>query len=208
MPLARVSELGAHQPFHARLTSAKTRGVLRGFGMACYIESSGVAPTRFAGALGARAGFFEAASIRVEPDGSVRAALGTHNHGQGHATTLGQILSTRLGVRQQQIEIVEGDTDLVPYGTGTFGSRTIAVGGSALERAAQKIIAKGRLIAAHMLEAAASDVDFARGWFVVAGTDRRVSFVAVAGAAYAPHNFPPETVEPGWADQAAYDPPS
>jgi carbon-monoxide dehydrogenase large subunit len=205
---ARALVLADYEKFELRRAEAARQGRLRGIGMACYVESSGVAPSRFAGALGARAGFFETASIRVEPDGSVRAALGTHNHGQGHATTLAQILSTRLGVPEQQIEIVEGDTDLVPYGTGTFGSRTIAVGGSALERAAQKIIAKGRLIAAHMLEAAASDVDFARGWFVVAGTDRRVSFAAVAGAAYTPHNFPLETVDPGWADQAAYDPPS
>ena len=205
---ARALALADYGNFELRRAAAVRRGRLRGIGMACYVESSGVAPSRLAGALGARAGFFETAFIRVEPDGSVRAALGTHNHGQGHATTLAQILATRLGVPVQQIEIVEGDTDLVPYGTGTFGSRTIAVGGSALERAAQKIIAKGRLIAAHMLEAAASDVEFARGWFVVSGTDRRVSFAAVAGAAHTPHNFPLETVEPGWADQAAYDPPS
>ena len=103
--------------------------------MACYVESSGVAPSRFAGALGARVGFYEAASIRVEPDGAVRAMLGTHNHGQGHATTLAQILSSRFGVSVEKIEVVEGDTDAVPHGTGTFGSRSIAVGGSALDRA-------------------------------------------------------------------------
>jgi aerobic carbon-monoxide dehydrogenase large subunit len=176
--------------------------------MACYVESSGVAPSRFAGALGARVGFYEAASIRVEPDGAVRAMLGTHNHGQGHATTLAQILSSRFGVPVEKIEVVEGDTDAVPHGTGTFGSRSIAVGGSALDRAADKIIAKGKLIAAHLLEAAAGDVDFADGAFVIAGTDRRVSFAAVARAAYVPHNFPLETVEPGLQETAVYDPPS
>ena len=204
----RALALAGYDKFEPRRAVAARRGRLRGIGLACYIESSGVAPSRFAGALGARAGFFESAAIRVEPDGSVRAALGTHNHGQGHATSLAQILCTRLGVPVEQIEIVEGDTDLVPYGTGTFGSRTMAVGGCALHRAAEKIVVKGKLIAAHMLEAAADDLSFADGWFAVAGTDRRVSFAAVASAAHIPHDFPLDTVEPGLADQASYDPPS
>src|SRR6478672_3249558 len=204
--LARA--LADYENFEKRRMQGEQRGRLRGIGMACYVESSGVAPSRFAGALGARVGFYEAASIRVEPDGAVRAMLGTHNHGQGHATTFAQILSARLGVPVEKIEVVEGDTDAVPHGTGTFGSRSIAVGGSALDRAADKIIAKGRLIAAHLLEAAAGDVDFADGAFVIAGTDRRVSFAAVARAAYVPHNFPLETVEPGLQETAVYDPPS
>ena len=176
--------------------------------MACYVESSGVAPSRFAGALGARVGFYEAASIRVEPDGAVRAMLGTHNHGQGHATTFAQILSSRLGVPVEKIEVIEGDTDAVPHGTGTFGSRSIAVGGCALDRAADKIIAKGKLIAGHLLEAAVPDIAFSGGAFLVTGTDRRVSFAAVAQAAYVPHNFPLETLEPGLQETAVYDPPS
>ena len=204
----RTLALADYDGFDKRRAQAARRGLLRGIGMACYVESSGVAPSRFAGALGARVGFYEAASIRVEPDGAVRAMLGTHNHGQGHATTLAQILSSRFGVPVEKIEVVEGDTDAVPQGTGTFGSRSIAVGGSALDRAADKIIAKGKLIAAHLLEAAAGDVDFSDGAFVIAGTDRRVSFAAVAQAAYVPHNFPLETVEPGWQDTAVYDPPS
>jgi carbon-monoxide dehydrogenase large subunit len=205
---ARTLALADYDGFEKRRVQAARRGLLRGIGMACYVESSGVAPSRFAGALGARVGFYEAASIRVEPDGAVRAMLGTHNHGQGHATTLAQILSSRFGVPVEKIEVVEGDTDAVPHGTGTFGSRSIAVGGSALDRAADKIIAKGKLIAAHLLEAAAGDVDFSDGAFVIAGTDRRVSFAAVAQAAYVPHNFPLESIEPGWQDTAVYDPPS
>ncbi|HEY2186235.1 MAG TPA: molybdopterin cofactor-binding domain-containing protein, partial [Xanthobacteraceae bacterium] len=203
----RVQALADYEKFECRRTEAARRGRLRGIGLACYIESSGIAPSRFAGALGARAGFFEAATLRVEPDGFVRAALGTHSHGQGHATSLAQIISSRLGVPVEQIEVVEGDTDRVPYGTGTFGSRTIAVGGSALHRAAEKIIAKGKLIAAHVLEAAASDIEFGDGWFSVAGTDRRIALAAVAQAAYIPHNFPLETLEPGLQDNAVYDPP-
>jgi carbon-monoxide dehydrogenase large subunit len=205
---ARTLALADYDGFEKRRAQAASRGRLRGIGMACYVESSGVAPSRFAGALGARVGFYEAASIRVEPDGAVRAMLGTHNHGQGHATTLAQILSSRFGVPVEKIEVVEGDTDAVPQGTGTFGSRSIAVGGSALDRAADKVIAKGKLIAAHLLEAAAGDVDFADGAFVIAGTDRRVAFAAVAQAAYVPHNFPLETVEPGLQETAVYDPPS
>ncbi len=205
---ARTLALADYDGFEERRAQTARRGRLRGIGMACYVESSGVAPSRFAGALGARVGFYEAASIRVEPDGAVRAMLGTHNHGQGHATTLAQILSSRFGVPVEKIEVVEGDTDVVPHGTGTFGSRSIAVGGSALDRAADKIIAKGKLIAAHLLEAAAGDVDFADGAFVIAGTDRRMSFAAVAQAAYVPHNFPLETVEPGLQETAVYDPPS
>jgi carbon-monoxide dehydrogenase large subunit len=204
----RVLELGAYQTFEARRSSAKKRGVLRGFGMACYVESSGVAPTRFAGALGARAGFYESASIRVEPDGAIRAALGTHNHGQGHATSFAQILASRLGVAIEQITISEGDTDLVPYGTGTFGSRSIAVGGCALDRAADKIIEKGKLIAGHLLEAAPGDIAFADGQFTIAGTDRVLPFAEVARAAYIPHNLPLDKIEPGLQDTAVYDPPS
>jgi carbon-monoxide dehydrogenase large subunit len=204
----RVLELGAYQTFEARRASAKKRGILRGFGIACYVESSGVAPTRFAGALGARAGFYESASIRVEPDGAVRAALGTHNHGQGHATSFAQILASRLGVSIEQITISEGDTDLVPYGTGTFGSRSIAVGGCALDRAADKIIAKGKEIAAHLLEAAPGDIAFADGRFAIAGTDRALRFAEVARAAYVPHNLPLDRIEPGLQDTAVYDPPS
>jgi carbon-monoxide dehydrogenase large subunit len=204
---ARVLELGDYARFAKRRAAAEKRGKRRGIGMACYVESSGVAPSRFATALGARAGFFEAAHLRVQPDGGVQAMLGTHNHGQGHATTFAQIIASRLGVPLAQIEIVEGDTDQVPLGTGTFGSRSIAVGGSALDRAAMKVIEKGKLIAAHMLEAAASDITFQAGTFAVTGTDRRVSLREVARQAYIPTNYPTD-VELGLQDTALYDPPT
>jgi len=205
---ARALEMAEYAAFAKRRATASRAGVLRGIGLACYVESSGVAPSRFAGALGARTGFFEAASIRVQPDGGLQALLGTHNHGQGHATTMAQILCERLGVPLAKIEIVEGDTDVVPYGTGTFGSRSIAVGGSALDRAAGKIVAKGKLIAAHLLEASPTDIDFADGTFAVTGTDRRLSFNDVARAANLAHNLPLETLEPGLQETAVYDPPA
>jgi len=179
----------------------------RGIGIACYVESSGVAPSRLAGMMGARVGFYESAQIRVAPDGGITAYLGTHNHGQGHATTYAQILSAQLGVPLERIGIVEGDTAAVPVGTGTFGSRSIAVGGSALHVAGRKVIAKGRRIAAHLLEAAEPDIEFHDGAFAVAGTDRKVSFEAVARAANVPHNYPPD-LEPGLDENAFYDPPN
>jgi aerobic carbon-monoxide dehydrogenase large subunit len=203
---ARALAVADHQGFEARRLAALRRRRLRGFGMACYVESSGVAPSRLAGQLGARAGFFEQATIRVQGDGTVVAMLGTHDHGQGHPTTMAQILVSKLGVPLDRIRIVEGDTDRVPFGTGTFGSRSIAVGGSALDRAAGKIIAKGRRIAAHLLEAAPDDIAFADGHFAVAGTDRSVDIAAVARAAHIPAEFPLETEEPGWQETAAYDP--
>jgi carbon-monoxide dehydrogenase large subunit len=203
--LGRALEAADYASFPKRREVSAGRGTLRGLGIACYVESSGVAPSRLAGAMGARVGFFESAQVRVDPGGGVRALLGTHNHGQGHATTFAQILADRLGVPLSMIEIVEGDTALVPFGTGTFGSRSIAVGGSALGLAASKVITKGRKIAAHLMEAAEADVEFRHGSFGVVGTDRRVTFATVAGAAHTAHDLP-EGVEPGLDETAFYDP--
>jgi len=203
---ARALELADYDGVEKRKEAAEQRARRRGIGIACFVESSGVAPSGFAGMLGARAGFFETASITMEPDGSARVRLGTHNHGQGHATTMAQILTSRLGIPVSQIEIVEGDTDIVPYGTGTFGSRSIAVGGSALAVAADKIIQKGRLIASHLLEATDSDIQFKDGRFVVAGTNHGVTLAEVARAAYIPHHYPLDRLEPGLQDIAVYDP--
>jgi carbon-monoxide dehydrogenase large subunit len=158
--------------------------------------------------MGARGGFYEAATVRVAPDGSVTAYLGTHNHGQGHATTFAQILANRLGVDFHEVRIVEGDTAAVPVGTGTFGSRSIAVGGSALHSACEKVIRKGKKIAAHLLEASAADIEFSAGEFRVAGTDRKTGFRDVAAAAYVPHHYPLESLEPGLDETAYYDPPN
>jgi carbon-monoxide dehydrogenase large subunit len=203
--LARLLEIAGYNAFAQRRQAAARTARLRGFGIACYVESSGVAPSRFATALGARIGFFETATLRVQPDGSVQALVGTHNHGQGHATTFAQIISSRLGIPLLNIAIIEGDTDQVPFGTGTFGSRSIAVGGSAIDNAAGKIIEKGKRIAAHLLEASAEDVTFGNGVFSIAGTDRRVTLREVARAAYIPSAYP-EELELGLADTAVYDP--
>jgi carbon-monoxide dehydrogenase large subunit len=204
----RVLDLAQYSGFAARREASKAQGKLRGMGIACYVESSGVAPSRLAGMMGARVGFYESAQVRVAADGSVTAHLGTHNHGQGHATTFAQILAERFGVPIERIRIVEGDTAAVPVGTGTFGSRSMAVGGSALFKAAGKVLEKARLVAAHLLEASAVDIEFAAGRFSVAGTDRTVSFEEVARAANVAHRLPLESLEPGLDERASYDPPN
>ena len=172
----RALAVSDYENFEQRRKEAKTRNRLRGIGLACYLESSGVAPSRLAGMMGARGGFYEAATVRVAPDGSVTAYLGTHNHGQGHSTTFAQILADRLGVPIERISVLEGDTAAVPVGTGTFGSRSIAVGGSALHAACEKVIAKGKKIAAHLLEASAADIEFSAGEFRVAARTARLAF--------------------------------
>jgi carbon-monoxide dehydrogenase large subunit len=191
--------------FEARRREAAARGKLRGIGIATYIEACGIAPSAVVGALGARAGLFESAEIRVHPSGSVTVLTGAHSHGQGHETSFAQIVADGLGVPLDTVEVVHGDTAKIPFGMGTYGSRSLAVGGSAIVQAMNKIIAKGKKIAAHLLEAAEADIEFKDGKFTVAGTDRAKSLAEVALAAYVPHNYP-EGLEPGLDETAFYDP--
>jgi carbon-monoxide dehydrogenase large subunit len=195
-----------HAGFAARKAESEKRGKLRGFGISTYIEACGIAPSALVGALGARAGLYEAATVRVHPTGSVTVFTGTHSHGQGHETTFAQLVVERLGIPLENVEVVHGDTDRIPFGMGTYGSRSAAVGGSAIYKAVDKIVDKGKKIAAHLLEASVADVEFADGKYRVAGTDREKSFGEVAFAAYVPHNYPIDTVEPGLEDSAFYDP--
>jgi carbon-monoxide dehydrogenase large subunit len=192
--------------FERRRTEAAARGKLRGIGVAAYIEACAMAPSVMAGQLGARAGFYESAKVRVHPTGSVTVFTGSHSHGQGHETTFAQLVADRLGVALDQVEIVHGDTGKVPFGMGTYASRSLAVGGTALVKAVDKIIDKGKRIAAHLLEAAEADIEFADGKFAVAGTDRSIPFAQVALTAYVPHNYPIDTLEPGLDESAFYDP--
>jgi carbon-monoxide dehydrogenase large subunit len=192
--------------FETRRQEAARRGKLRGLGIATYIEACGIAPSAVAGALGARAGLYESGAIRVNPTGGVTVLTGSHSHGQGHETTFAQLVSDYLGVPIESVEIVHGDTDKLPFGMGTYGSRSLAVGGSAIVKAMDKIIAKGRKIAAHLLEASEADVEFKNGQFTVAGTDRSKAFAEIALTAYVPHNFPHEELDPGLDETAFYDP--
>ena len=192
--------------FEARRKEAEGRGKLRGIGLSAYIEACGIAPSAVAGSLGARAGLYEAANVRVDPTGTVTVFTGSHSHGQGHETTFAQIVAERLGIPIDNVVISHGDTAKVPFGMGTYGSRSLAVGGSALMRAIDKIVAKATRIAAHLMEASAEDVEFKDGAFTVAGTDKSVGFADVALTAYVPHNFPHEELEPGLEESAFYDP--
>jgi aerobic carbon-monoxide dehydrogenase large subunit len=192
--------------FEARRAEAAGRGKLRGIGIATYIEACGIAPSAVVGSLGARAGLFEAATVRVHPTGSVTILTGSHSHGQGHETTFAQLVADGLGIPIEQIEIVHGDSAKIPYGMGTYGSRSLAVGGTAIIKAMDKIVAKGKKIAAHLLEAAEADIEFKDGQFSVAGTDRSKSIGEIALTAYVPHNFPHEELEPGLDETAFYDP--
>jgi carbon-monoxide dehydrogenase large subunit len=195
-----------YQGFEARRAHAMTRGKLRGIGIATYIEACGIAPSAVVGSLGARAGLFESAAVRVHPTGSVSVLTGAHSHGQGHETTFSQLVADRLGIPIESVEIVHGDTAKIPYGMGTYGSRSLAVGGTAIVKAMDKVVAKGRKIAAHLLEAAEADVEFKDGKFTVAGTDRSKTLGEVALTAYVPHNFPHDELEPGLDETAFYDP--
>jgi len=192
--------------FEARRAEAKARGRLRGIGISTYIEACGIAPSAVVGSLGARAGLYEVANIRVNPTGSITVFTGTHSHGQGHETTFAQLVADRFGVPLSQVEIVHGDTARIPFGMGTYGSRSLAVGGSAMMKAADKIIAKGKRIAAHLLEADVADIEFKDGKFQVAGTDRAKTLAEISLAAYVPHNYPIEELEPGLEETAFYDP--
>jgi carbon-monoxide dehydrogenase large subunit len=195
-----------YEHFADRRAESEKRGKLRGIGISTYIEACGIAPSALVGALGARAGLYESATVRVNPTGSVTVFTGTHSHGQGHETTFAQLAVEHLGIPLENIEVVHGDTDRIPFGMGTYGSRSASVGGTAIVKAMDKIIDKGKKIAAHLLEASVADIEFTGGKFRVAGTDREKSFGEIAFAAYVPHNYPIDTVEPGLEDSAFYDP--
>jgi carbon-monoxide dehydrogenase large subunit len=192
--------------YPARKAASAAKGKKRGLGYSCYIEACGLAPSNIAGALGARAGLFEAGEVRVHPTGTVTVFTGSHSHGQGHETTFAQVVAAKLGIPVENVEIVHGDTGRVPFGMGTYGSRSLSVGGTAIVKAVDKIIAKGKKIAAHLLEAADTDIEFENGVFKVAGTDKSVPFGSVSLTAYVPHNYPLDKLEPGLNENAFYDP--
>ena len=202
----KALELADAAGFAARKAESAGRGKLRGLGVASYIEACGIAPSTLVGALGARAGLYEAATVRVNPTGSVSVFTGSHSHGQGHETTFAQVVADRLGCDESNIDIVHGDTSKIPFGMGTYGSRSLAVGGSAIVKSVDKIVAKAKKIAAHLMEASDADVEFKDGVFSVAGTDKSVAWGDVALTAYVPHNFPHETLEPGLEETSFYDP--
>lgn len=191
--------------FPARKAKAKADGKLRGIGVSCYIEACGIAPSKAVGSLGAGVGLWESAEVRVNPVGTIEILTGSHSHGQGHETTFCQLVADRLGVPISQVSIVHGDTDKVQFGMGTYGSRSAAVGLTAILKAMEKMESKAKKIAAHALEASEADIVIENGEFKVTGTDKAIAFPMVALAAYTAHNLP-DGMEPGLKESAFYDP--
>jgi len=202
----KLEELADFKGFEARAAESKKRGKLRGLGVNCYIEACGIAPSNLVGQLGARAGLYESATVRVNATGSITVMTGSHSHGQGHETAFPQVIADMIGIDPEQVEIVHGDTAKGPMGMGTYGSRSLAVGGSAMVRATEKVINKAKKIAAHLMEASEADIELKDGQFTVAGTDKSVAWGDVTLAAYVPHNYPLEEIEPGLEETAFYDP--
>ena len=195
-----------YKNFGKRKAESERNGKLRGIGFSSYIEACGVAPSAVAGSLGCGVGLWESAEIAVTPTGMVEVLTGSHSHGQGHETTFAQLVSAKLGIPMDHISVVHGDTDKVQFGMGTYGSRSGAVGMSAIVQAVDKVIAKGKKVASHILEAAEGDIEFSDGRFKVAGTDKSAAFGEIALAAYVAHKFPTAHIEPGLKEQAFYDP--
>ena len=184
--LDRAMAMIDYKNFEDRRAASAKNGKCRGIGISTYIEACGIAPSAVVGALGGRVGLYESAVVRVDPTGTISVLTGTHSHGQGHDTTFAQLVCDKLGVDIEAVEIVHGDSDRTPFGMGTYGSRSLAVGGTAISKALDKVIAKGKIIAAHMLEAADADIEFKDGKFTVTGTDREKSFGEIASICLCP----------------------
>ena len=203
--LKRGLEMLGYEDFRKEQAEARKNGKLLGVGISTYIEGCGIAPSAVVGALGARAGLYEVGHVRVQPTGKVSVFTGAHSHGQGHETVFAQFVADKLGVPMDDVDIVHGDTDQVAFGMGTYGSRSLAVGGSAIIKSVEKVLEKGAKIAAHKLEAAEEDLEYAEGKWTVKGTDKSISFGDVSLTAYVPHDYP-EGLEPGLDFSSFYDP--
>ena len=203
--LERGVEMVNYKDFRKQQAEARTHGQYLGIGFSTYVEACGIAPSSVAGALGARAGLFESSQVRVQPTGKVSVFTGSHSHGQGHETTFAQVVADKLGIPIEDVEIIHGDSDAVAFGMGTYGSRSLAVGGSAIVKSIEKVLEKGAKIAAHKLECSTEDLDYANGKWTIKGTDKSVGFGEVSLTAYIPHNYP-AGLEPGLDFSSFYDP--
>jgi aerobic carbon-monoxide dehydrogenase large subunit len=204
--LDKALELADYAGLGARKAGSAAKGKLRGLGISAYIEACGVAPSAAVGSLGAGVGLWESAEVRVNPIGTIEILTGSHSHGQGHETTFAQLVSSRLGVPIENVSVVHGDTDKVQFGMGTYGSRSGAVGMSAIFKALDKIEAKAKKVAGHVLEASEQDIEFKDGKFTVKGTDKSIDFASVALQAYIAHKFNGQELEPGLKEGAFWDP--
>ena len=205
--LDKALELADYKGVAARKAASAAKGKLRGVGFSAYIEACGLAPSQAAaGSWAPASAQWESAEVRVNPVGTVEVLTGSHSHGQGHETTFAQLVSSRLGIPMENVSIVHGDTDKVQMGMGTYGSRSGAVGMSAIFKALDKIEAKAKKVAGHVLEAAEGDIEFKDGKFTVKGTDKSIDFGSVALNAYLAHKFNGQELEPGLKESAFWDP--
>ena len=204
--LDKALQMADYAGVAARKADSARKGMLRGIGISAYIEACGIAPSAAVGSLGAGVGLWESAEVRVNPVGTVEILTGSHSHGQGHETTFAQLVSSRLGIPIENVSIVHGDTDKVQMGMGTYGSRSGAVGMSAIVKALDKIEAKAKKVAGHVLEASPDDIEFKDGKFTVKGTDKAIDFGSVALQAYIAHKFNGQELEPGLKESAFWDP--
>jgi aerobic carbon-monoxide dehydrogenase large subunit len=203
--LKRGMEMVGYENFRKEQEEGRKKGKYIGIGFSTYVEACGIAPSAVVGSLGCRAGLYESAQVRVQPTGKVSVYSGSHSHGQGHETTFAQVVADKLGISIDDVDIVHGDSDAVAFGMGTYGSRSLAVGGSAIVRGIEKVLEKGAKIAAHKLECSENDLVYDGGKWTVKGTDKSVGFGDVALTAYIPHNYP-AGLEPGLDFSAFYDP--
>jgi carbon-monoxide dehydrogenase large subunit len=197
------------EEFRREQAELRDRGVYRGIGFSTYVEICGLAPSRAVGpqTLGLQAAFYESAVVRVHPSGAVTVFSGASPHGQGLDTSMAQIVADRVGVSPEQVEVVHGDTGSGPWGWGTYGSRSLSVGGEAVARAAEKVQDKAKRICAAMLEAAPEDIELSGGRFQVRGSpDKSMTMAEIAGAAYIPPQELPTDIEPGLEEISFYDP--
>ena len=210
--LDKALELSDYKNFENRRSQSAKKGKLRGIGFSTYLEACGIAPSAVVMSIGAGVGLWESAEIRFNATGNVSVFTGAHSHGQSHDTTFAQIVGDKLGVPIENIDIVHGDTDKGPFGMGTYGSRSLAVGGTAIVKACDKIIEKGRKVAAKMLEAKPEEVDFEAGEFIVKNSNKKKTIGEIAFACYLPGTYGdiksplPEGVEPGLAETSFFDP--
>ncbi len=204
----KLEETSGYQQLRQQQQAARDEGRLVGIGIAGCIEASGPAPSKVAGALGSAVGFWESAKVRVHPTGKVSLFTGSHSHGQGHETAFAQIVADQLGVPMEDVDIIHGDTGEIPFGMGSYGSRSASVGGSAIVKGAEKVRKKMIKIAAHQLEAAEEDMvyDQSSGTVHVKGSpDQAMAFGEISFAAYTAHNIP-DDIEPGLEETSFYDP--
>ncbi len=205
--LDQALALSDYAGFPARKAEAAARGKLRGIGISAYVEACGIGPTAILAKLGGGAGMWDSAEVRVHPVGTVEVLSGAHSHGQGHATTIAQLVSDKFGVPMDSISVIQGDTDRIQAGTGTYGSRA-SVGMSATARACDRIVDKGKLIVAHLMGVPADTVSFEGGIYSSTATNQTIPFGEMAFAAHAANAFPTAEIEPGLVAQSFFDPPN